>query len=95
MSEYTRYHIMGRVGEASMMRRSKKLFQQYIADQYARAESQDFGFLKSKAIQTKFRRDTHINVMHYVLSGRQNILPSSHTGSDRWYHKKMKMLWQL
>ena len=37
--EYTRYHIMKRVGEASMMNRIKKLFQQYITDQYAYAES--------------------------------------------------------
>ena len=94
--EYTRYHIMERVGEAIMMHRSKKLFQQYITDQYARAESRAFGFLKSKAMQTKFRRDTHINVMHSILhgnvqqSGRQTILPSSHTGSDPWYHKKIE-----
>ena len=96
--EYTRYHMMERKGEESMLHRSKKLFQQYITDQYARAESRSLGYLKSQAMQTKLRRDSRYNVMSSILrgqgaveqSGRQTIFPSSHAGSDRWYYKKFQ-----
>ena len=48
------------------------------------------------AMQTRLRRDNRYNLLRSILkgkvkeSGRQTILPSSHTGSDRWYYKKFE-----
>ena len=94
--EYTRYHMMERKGEENMLHCSKKLFQQYVTDQYARGESRSLGYLKSQAMQTKLRRNSRANVMRSILnknveqSGQQIILPSSYAGSDRWYYKKFQ-----
>eukprot|EP00571_Detonula_confervacea_P014553 CAMPEP_0172308584 /NCGR_PEP_ID=MMETSP1058-20130122/9127_1 /TAXON_ID=83371 /ORGANISM="Detonula confervacea, Strain CCMP 353" /LENGTH=520 /DNA_ID=CAMNT_0013021029 /DNA_START=96 /DNA_END=1655 /DNA_ORIENTATION=- len=89
---YTRYHMMERKDEINILHRAGRLFQEWLCDNYERVESQRFGYLFNH--QDRLRTNTRMNLMQAVTdhkvkqSGRQTLLPSSHTGSDRYLYKK-------
>jgi hypothetical protein len=71
-----------------------KLYQQMIVDNWAREEACKLDFIRNN--QKQIRADLYCGVQdanrgnEVDQSGRVYILPASHTGSDRWYHKWYK-----
>jgi hypothetical protein len=71
-----------------------KLYQQMIVDIWAREEACKLDFILNN--QRQIRADLYCGVQdanrgnEVDQSGRVYILPASHTGSDRWYHKWYK-----
>ena len=89
LPEYVRYHMMDRLTH-NYMHDGRKLYQQWIIDQYAKTESSRLSYLRRN--QTTLRRDDYRNVADALRkgeienSGCMTILPHSFTGSDRWYY---------
>eukprot|EP00984_Skeletonema_dohrnii_P016913 scaffold7597_cov105-Skeletonema_dohrnii-CCMP3373.AAC.2 len=92
INKYTRWNMMERSKEKNILHRSNALYQQWIVDSYAQAENERMGYVVRE--QPKLRGDTLSNVRQSLQnrnvkdSGRQTVVPSSFTGSDRWYNKK-------
>ncbi len=78
--------------------RYNKLWQQYILDMYERNESYRLQYLGSPDGQKQIRADLYKGVEDNITQqdgdvtnlGRVTVLPSSFTGSDRWYHKRYR-----
>lgn len=93
ISEYTRFHLMKRNGYC-FLHDGHRLFQQYITDQYAKAEAQRLRWIKIN--QRQLRADLYRGLQDSIQnnsvenSGTMYILPASFTGSDRWYHRNYK-----
>ena len=75
----------------SFLHKGNRLFQQFITDQYGKSELQRLRYIESN--QKKLRADLYKGVEDSITntsiedSGRTVILPSTFTGSDRWYQK--------
>ena len=75
----------------SFLHKGNRLFQQYITDQFGKCELKRLRFIKNN--QATLRADLYKGVVDSITntnvedSGRTVILPSSFTGSDRWYQK--------
>ena len=106
MKEYWRYRAMDRdtrlidpndeeetVQEGNPLHRGRKLFQQWTCNCFARSDSEDLNFIKTH--QRDLRADSYAKVQKRVAedtagSAKPVILPSSYTGSDRYFHKKLE-----
>ena len=90
LSKYLRYYLMKR-SDNSFLHKGNRLFQQFITDQYGKSELQRLRYIESN--QKKLRADLYKGVEDSITntsiedSGRTVILPSTFTGSDRWYQK--------
>jgi len=75
-----------------LMHHGWQLYQQYLADQYARVKSQRLTYVKNE--QSRLRGNKRWKVKESLMqgdiknSGRPKILLSLHTGSDRYMYKK-------
>ena len=93
LSAYVRYHMMQR-NHYNHLLDGRKLFQQYITDEWARIEMMRLKYIESH--QRELRADLYHGVVDSSRandienSGQQVILPASYTMSDRWYNKSYK-----
>ena len=90
LSEFCRWYMM----IDSHLHYGRKLYQQFIVDNYTRIEANNLNWIRmnQKTIRAELYnnlQDAHSQDTHDRV-GRAYILPASHTGSDRWYHKWYK-----
>jgi len=94
LTAYVRFHLMERLGSENYLHRAGKLYQQWITDEWARAEKQRLDFIRRN--QLKLRANLYKCVRESTedrnveSSGRMVVLPASYCGSDRWYHRGYK-----
>ena len=85
---------MARPTYYNFLNHTRKLYQQYIVDEFERHQTMEFHYFKTyqNTIHAKKYNQLkdQINVGDVERSGRVMILPASYTGSDRWYAKKYK-----
>ena len=91
MMEFARYRLFTRRGQPNNIHQGKRLFQQYVVDQFSKIESQRLKFqrfnqncLRAEAL------DELMAVPDNVASedvGQRIILAPSHTGSPRFYQE--------
>ena len=87
LNQYLRYHIATH-DLNNVLHQGRKLFQQYMVDQYCKVESQRLSYLQWN--QDTLRADLYQGVQDSLASGdveqsgRVVILPSSFPGSDRF-----------
>ena len=90
LAQYSRWYMM----QSSHLHRGKKLYQQLIVDTWAREEARHFEWRRNsqKTIQADLYSGLHDAHQGNELdcSGSIYILPSTFTGSDRWYDKWYK-----
>jgi len=91
--QFLRYHMVSRLLNENCFHGGKTLFQQWLVDEYERLEYSRLQFIRFN--QVNLRSETYNNV--FISSrlgnsdiGRDIILPSSVTGTDRWYSKQYK-----
>ncbi len=83
---YFRFHLMKRFNHQNYLHVSNKLFQQLLVDEYERIEWGRLQWFCSH--QHTIRSDLYCNMsrssqMGIVNTGRDRILPTTHTGSDQ------------
>ena len=89
LSQYLQFHIMTRYNR-NFLHDGRKLYQQWIIDQYAKVESNCLQYILLN--QNNLRCETYQKVVNALQSGeigksgRMKILPASYTGSDCWYY---------
>ena len=89
--QYVRYHIVSRSLRNHVLHRMGKLFQQWIVDNYCKAEAMRIRWIKNH--QKELRADLYNGVMDSMergdgdRSGRAVIMPASFTGGDRFMHQ--------
>ena len=90
LNEYCRWHM----ARDSHLHLGQKLYQQWIVDNWAREEARKLDYIRNN--QKQIRADLYKGLQdanngnEIDRSGRVFILPATHTGSDRWYHKWYK-----
>ena len=88
---WVRYYIMSRSGQVNHLHLGRKLYQQYLTDEFERHQTMELSWMRNN--QTTIRADLYKNLENSVTantvqnSGRVTILPASYTCSERWYHK--------
>ena len=91
--EWLRFHLMTRSGVDNFLHRARKLFQQYIVDEFERHQTMEMSYFVNN--QQQLRADLYHGLQDAVKnndfgkSGRVVIVPASYTCSDRWYRKKI------
>ena len=88
--EFYNYHIMERPGEFNNhIQKSGRIFQEFVCMSWIIVENNKLNYLKYN--QTKLRADNYNHVTNAQgRVGRPIVLPSSHTGSPRWYQQKFQ-----
>jgi hypothetical protein len=89
LKQFYAYRIMERSDEYSCLHRAKRLFQEYLVDQYAKIETSRLDFLRNN--QATIRAELYQGVVDAVQDGVQDmsnlgkkiILPASFDGSPR------------
>lgn len=90
LNKYCRWHM----ARDSHLHLGQKLYQQWIVDNWAREEARKLDYIRNN--QKQIRADLYKGLQdanngnEVDRSGRVFILPATHTGSDRWYHKWYK-----
>ncbi len=83
-------------GDNNYLHKYGKLFQQYVVDNWAKCDDNDISWWRDKKNQGTLRKahadglQDAINANDIESVGKPTILPSSHTGSSRWYHDKFQ-----
>ena len=85
---------MSRKGRKNFILMSKRLFQQYVVDMWAKIHQYELNFLRTN--QAKLRSELYAGLVdalqHNEVSraGKKIILPSSHVGSPRWMNARFQ-----
>ncbi len=91
--QFLRYHLVCRHLNRNCLHGGKTLFQQWLVDEYERLEYSRLQYIRFN--QVKLRSETYNSVLISSRLGNSDIgsdiiLPSSVTGTDRWYSKQYK-----
>ena len=99
LMEWVRYHLRTRSTHVNFFHLGRKLYQQYIVDEFERHQTQELNWFRmnQKTIRADLYNNLHAKRASYAGgngalgdSGRVLILPASYTCSDRWYHCRYK-----
>jgi len=91
--QFLRYHMVSRLLNENCFHGGKTLFQQWLVDEYERLEYSRLQYIRFN--QVKLRSETYSSALISSRLGNSDIgsdiiLPSSVTGTDRWYSKQYK-----
>ena len=94
--KYYAYRFMTRQNDFNMLQRSRRLFQIYAVDMYAKVETERLLFIRRE--QSKLRADQYCNLQDAMLAedgdanniGQRVILPASFTGGPRYMNQKQQ-----
>jgi hypothetical protein len=91
LNQYIRFHLMIHTHIFNILHAQRKLFQQYLVDQFCRVECMRLRYIRDN--QKSLRADLYTGVIDSInkgdtqQSGKHIILPPSFTGSDRYMHE--------
>ena len=96
MREFYKFRMMVRnwKKDYNILFRGGRLFQQYCVDQWAKIHQYELNFLRRN--QKKLKADLYQGLQDAIReddfenAGKRIILPSSHTGSGRWFNEKFR-----
>lgn len=88
---YTKYRLAVRETGTNILLQGRRLFQQWVVDQYVKVEKDRFRYIER--FQTQLRADNYAGLLDYLQKSADNrqsrigkvvILPSTFTGSPRY-----------
>ena len=91
---WLRFHMMARPTHFNFLHSARKLYQQYIVDEFERHQTSDMGWMVHN--QKTLRADLYKGVQDAIRSnsvensGRATILPATYSCSDKCYNTKYK-----
>jgi hypothetical protein len=92
LSKYLAYHTAPRANQFNVLHHGRKLFQQWVVDQYCKMETQRLRWIRQhqKTIRAELYQGLQDALRHNNLEnlGSAVILPASVTGSPRFMHQK-------
>lgn len=96
MRDFYRFRMMIRdpTKDYNILFRGGRLFQQYCVDQWAKIHQYELNFIRRN--QKKLKADLYSGLQDAIRdddlpnAGKRVILPSTHTGSPRWFNEKFR-----
>ena len=89
---WLRFHMMARPTHFNFLHSARKLYQQYIVDEFERHQTSDMGWMVHS--KKKLRAEVYKGVQDVTRSnsvensGRATTLSATYSCSDRWYNTK-------